>query len=260
MSAESGDRTPEIEELRRRLHRMSGGPVQMEQGRPAPHRTGRDESGRDRVSTVPVPRALADLFPRGGLPRGSVTAMSGASVIPMSIIAEASARGATVALVGLPRLNLAAAAELGADLTRIAVVADPGADRFETAAVLLDGIDLVVLGFEGRSGPVTASVPPSRARVLAGRARKQASTLMVLGDWPGGAARVRGDVVTYRHLPVRRSGYGRIGGFQVAVEVRAPGARPVLGTVDLVTPGWGEAETMRLDRIEPVRTTLEVAN
>ncbi|MGB3708007.1 hypothetical protein [Gordonia sp. (in: high G+C Gram-positive bacteria)] len=197
-----------------------------------------------------MPESLASLFPKGGLPRSAVTAVSGASVIPMSIIAEASRTGNTVALVGLPRLNLASAVEMGADLSRIAVIADPGVDRLEVAAVLLDGIDLVVLGFEDRLGHTGMSVPPARARVLGGRARKQSSTLMVLGDWSGTATRVRGEVQSYRHLPLRRSGYGRIGGFRVDVQITAPGARPVSDTFDLVVPGLGEEGVMRLVKPE----------
>ncbi|EGD56523.1 hypothetical protein SCNU_03192 [Gordonia neofelifaecis NRRL B-59395] len=215
---------------------------------------------------VAVPEPMAALLPKRGLPRGAVAAMSGASVLPMSIIAEASRSGSTVALVGLPRLNLAAAVEMGADLSRIAVVSEPGVDRLEVAGVLLDGIDLVVLGFEDRLGPTGASVTPARARVLGGRARKQSSTLMVLGDWPGTATRVNGEVREYRHLPIRRSGYGRIGGFRVEVQVTAPGARPVSDVFDLVAPGLGESGVMRLVKPEVVaeaagtRPSLAVAN
>ncbi|MGB6246349.1 hypothetical protein [Gordonia sp. (in: high G+C Gram-positive bacteria)] len=229
-------RAEELAELRRRLSRLS-------------ERTGAVAGTASELSdagAVAVPESLAPLFPRRGLPRGAVTAMSGASAVPMSIIAEASRAGATVALVGLPRLNLAAAMEMGADLSRIAVVDDPGADRLEVAGVLLDGIDLVVLGFEDRLGPTGASVTPARARVLGGRARKQSSALMVLGQWPTTATRIHGEVREYRHLPVRRSGYGRIGGFQIQVRVSAPGARPVESLFDLVVPGLGEEGSMRL--------------
>lgn len=230
----------ELEDLRRRLSKLSG-----EHGALAGTASGVLSQG-----AIAVPESLAPLFAKRGLPRGAVTAISGASVIPMSIIAEASRSGSTVALVGLPRLNLAAAVEMGADLSRIAVVADPGVDRLEVAAVLLDGIDLVVLGFEDRLGHTGMSVAPARARVLGGRARKQSSTLMVLGEWSGTATRVRGEVQSYRHLPLRRSGYGRIGGFRVEVEVTAPGARPVSDTFDVVVPGLGEDGVMRLEKPE----------
>lgn len=253
----AGERADEIEELRRQLSRMSGGAAD---GGAAPNGSA--------AGALKVPEALVSMFPRQGLARGAVTAMTGASVVPMSVIAEVSRSGATVALVGLPRLNLASAVEMGADLSRIAVVSDPGVDRLEVAGVLLDGIDLVVLGFEDRLGPTGVSVTPARARVLSGRARKQSSSLLVLGEWPGTATRVRGTVVSYQHLPLRRSGYGRIGGFRVDVEVVAQGARPVRDTFDLVVPGLGEEGSMRL--VKPVvesqsgdasaRPALAVAN
>lgn len=237
------EKADEIEDLRRRLSRLSGEPGAL---------SGK-ASGVMSSGVVAVPEALAPLFPRRGLPRGGVAAVAGASVIPMSIIAEASRTGSTVALVGLPRLNLAAAVEMGADLSRIAVVEEPGSDRLEVAGVLLDGIDLVVLGFEDRLGATGMSVTPARARVLGGRARKQSSTLMVLGEWPNSATRVRGEVREYRHLPLRRSGYGRIGGFRVEVQVAAPGARPVSEEFDLMVPSLGEGGAMHLARPAAVR-------
>ena len=246
----AAEKADEIEDLRRRLSRLSG-----ETGALAGTASGVLSSG-----VVAVPEVLASLFPKRGLPRGAVAEISGASVIPMSIIAEASRKGATVALVGLPRLNLAAAVEMGADLSRIAVVNEPGVDRLEVAAVLLDGIDLVVLGFEDRLGRSGVSVTPARARVLSGRARKQSSTLMVLGTWPGTATRVRGEVREYRHLPLRRSGYGRIGGFRVEVQVTAPGARPVGEDFDLVVPGFGEDGVMHLARPEAVAASVDDAS
>ncbi|MBB4135638.1 hypothetical protein [Gordonia humi] len=212
----------EIEELRRRLASMSG-------------------DAMAETSTLPVPEAMTPLFPRGGLSRGTVVSSVGATTVPMAIIAAATRSGATAALVGLPRLNLAAAMDMGADLSRVAVVTEPGVDPFEVAGVLLDGIDLVVLGSDLGHGRLRGPVTPSRARVLAGRARKQSSTLLVLDDdWPGAAVRIESEVTDYRHVPARRSGYGRIGGFGVDVQVSASGARPSSGRFDLVAPAMGE--------------------
>ncbi len=197
-------------------------------------------------------------------------ASSGATTVPMAIIAEATREGATVALVGLPRLNLAAAMDMGADLNRVAVVTEPGVDPLEVAGVLLDGIDLVVLGPDLGHGRTRGPVPPSRARVLAGRARKQSSTLLVLGDWPNASVRIESEVTEYRHVPARRSGFGRIGGFGVDVRVTASGARPSSGRFDLVAPGMGdaspgEAAELRLVAAHgsvqrPSRPALAVAN
>ena len=80
-----------------------------------------------------------------------------------------------MAVVGLPDFGLLAAAEMGADLSRLAVIPDPGTDPVEVAAVLMDGMDLVVLGLAGRT--VTAT----RARAVVARARQKGCTLLVTG-------------------------------------------------------------------------------
>lgn len=211
---------------------------------------------------LPVPGPVAELLPRGGLVPGSVAAVSGAMTLPVALLAAASAAGATAALVGLPQLNLAMAADLGADLSRIAVVpaTSPGTggsavDLLEVAAVLLDGIDLVLVGID--------RVTPSRARVLTGRARRQSSTLMAVGPsgmWPGAAVRMDAQVAGYRHLPLRRNGYGRIGGLQVDIGVAGTGIVPRGVRCELIAPGIGEDGPLRLVAATPHDTRLRVAN
>ncbi|MFM9377865.1 hypothetical protein [Gordonia sp. VNK21] len=172
-------------------------------------------------AVLPVPEPIAGLLPRRGLAPGSVVEVSGAASMPAALLAAVSATGATAALVGLPQLNLAVAADLGAQLDRIAVVDEPGVDRLEVASVLLDGIDLVLVAVD--------SVTPSRARVLTGRARRQSSTLMVVGPpgcWPGATVRIEAEVSGYRHVPARRSGYGRIGGLEMDVRIGGAGLAP----------------------------------
>ena len=79
--------------------------------------------------------------------------LSGARSLPLSMVAAVTAEGGHAAIVGQPDVGLLAAVEMGADLSRIAVIPDPGADPVEVAAVLMDGMDLVVLGLGGRSVP-----------------------------------------------------------------------------------------------------------
>lgn len=168
-----------------------------------------------------VPATLAGLFPGGGLGRGSVVTAAGAGSLLLSMIAAASGAGAQVAVVGLKRLSMLAAAEMGADLNRVALIADPGPDPLQIATILLDGMDLVVLGLGG------ASVPPSRAKVLAARARRNSSVLLVVdGSWPGAAAQLTARVSGYRRGPTVRCGYGRIDGWDLAVSVRARSRPP----------------------------------
>nr|WP_232017150.1 hypothetical protein [Gordonia insulae] len=202
------------------------------------------------VDVLPVPDALASLLPGRGLARGSVVTVSGARSILLSMIASVSGAGGQVGIVGMPQLNLGAVVELGGDLTRIATVPDPGVDPVEVAGVLLDGMDLVVLGLRG------ISVPPSRTRVVMGRVRKQLSTLMTTGGtWPGAQLRMDAEVVTYRHLPgdaasadltAARVGFGRIGGMSLRVSVADRGHRRETAEIDVVAGDHGSGSRVGL--------------
>ncbi|WP_167105674.1 hypothetical protein [Mycobacterium sp. DL592] len=168
---------------------------------------------------LPIPESLAALLP-GGLPRGAVAVVSGARSLPVSMAASVTAGGGHVAVVGVPDFGLLAAAEMGADLSRIAVIPDPGTDPVEVAAVLMDGMDLVVLGLAGRT--VTAT----RARAVVARARQKGCTLVVVrGEWHGASirldARVRGYEMTAGRSGVPVPGCGRIS--RVRLSVRASG-------------------------------------
>ncbi|XCI58943.1 hypothetical protein MPNTM1_00052 [Mycolicibacterium parafortuitum] len=143
-----------------------------------------------------MPDSLAEVLP-DSLPRGTVAVVSGARSLQLSMVAAVTAAGGHVAIIGQPDVGLLAAAEMGADLSRIAVIPEPGADPVEVAAVLMDGMDLVVLGLGGRT------VPAGRARAVVARARQRGCTLLVTdGDWQGASAR----------LDARVSGYEIAGG------------------------------------------------
>ena len=167
-------------------------------------------------AVLPVPSSLAGVLP-AGLPRGAVATLAGARSLMLSIVAAATAAGANAAIVGQPDLGLLAASEMGADLSRLATIPDPGNDPVEVAAVLMDGMDLVVLGLGGRC------VPPSRARVLVARARHRGCVLLVFGgDWQGTALRLEARVSGYETTGCAGiPGFGRIG--SVRIEVRAAG-------------------------------------
>ncbi|MCH9721956.1 MAG: hypothetical protein K0U67_07860 [Actinomycetia bacterium] len=167
---------------------------------------------------LPVPESLAAALP-GGLPRGAVAVLSGARSLSVGMVAAVSAAGGHVAIVGLPDFGLLAAAEMGADLSRLAVIPQPGSDPIEVAAVLMDGMDLVLLGLAGRR------VPPPRIRVVVARARQRGCALLVTGgDWPGASmrieARVRGYEITAGTAGVPVAGCGRIGGVRLSVRAR----------------------------------------
>ncbi len=180
------NRAEQVEHLRRKMAMISGKGGGGRRG-PAPS----IDPVPDSESLLPLPESLAELLPTS-LPRGTVAVLSGARSLSLSLVAAVTAAGGHVAIVGQPDVGLLAAVEMGADLSRLAVVPDPGGDPVEVAAVLMDGLDLVVLGLGGRS------VPPTRARAVTARARQKGCTLLVTdGDWPGASARLDARVCGY---------------------------------------------------------------
>ncbi|WP_420109639.1 hypothetical protein [Mycolicibacter arupensis] len=170
---------------------------------------------------LPVPPLLAEVLP-AGLPRGTVAVLSGARSLMLGMVAAVTGAAGNAAIVGQPDLGLLAASEMGADLSRLAVIPDPGNDPVEVATVLMDGMDLVVLGLGGRC------VPPSRTRVVLARARHRGCALLVSGgDWQGSALRLDARVSGYETTGEAMTGcaavpgFGRIGA--VRLEVRAAG-------------------------------------
>lgn len=208
-------RAEQLESLRRRMASISakrpGSPVAGPQ----------DLLGSE--ARLALPQWLADLLP-APLPRGTVAVLSGARSLLLSVVAAVTAAGGNAAIVGQPDIGLLAAAEMGADLSRLAVIPDPGTDPVEVAAVLVDGMDLVVLGLGGRR------VPPTRARAMVARARNKGCTLLVTGgDWQGAptrlAARVCGYEITPAHRGTPTPGFGRIGGVRLQVSGTCAGRR-----------------------------------
>jgi hypothetical protein len=169
-------------------------------------------------SLLPMPEVLAESLPTS-LPRGTVAVLSGARSLPLSMVAAVTAEGGHAAIIGQPDVGLLAAVEMGADLSRIALIPEPGADPVEVAAVLMDGMDLVVLGLGGRS------VPATRARAVVARARQRGCTLLVTnGDWQGASARLEARVCGYEVTGAGDSepvpGCGRISRVRLTMRAR----------------------------------------
>lgn len=168
---------------------------------------------------VPVPPALAGILPDGGLRRGTTVALdagagcgSASTALAGALLAGASGAGTWCAVVGMPELGLAAVEEMGADLARVVLVPAPGRAFPSVAGVLLDAVDLVLVGAGAR-------VSAGDARRLAARARERDAVLVTLAGaaWP-----VPPDL---RLVPVRAQwqglgeGSGRLTSRLVEVEV-----------------------------------------
>lgn len=200
------NRAEQLESLRRRMAVLSGKPA-------GPVVARADDLLPESESQLALPQWLADALPVP-LPRGTVAVLSGARSLLLSMVAAVTAAGGNAAIVGQPDIGLLAAAEMGADLSRLAVIPDPGTDPVEVAAVLVDGMDLVVLGLGGRQ------VPHTRARAVVARARHKGCTLLVTdGDWQGAPTRL---------------------------EARVCGYELTAGDSDTPTPGFGRISKVRL--------------
>lgn len=206
-------RAEQLESLRRQMASISGRKAVPSAAAPA------GDLLPDSEAQLALPPWLADLLP-APVPRGTVAVLSGARSLLLSMVAAVTAAGGNAAIVGQPDIGLLAAAEMGADLSRLAVIPDPGTDPVEVAAVLVDGMDLVVLGLGGRR------VPPSRARAVVARARNKGCTLLVTGgDWQGAPTRLAARVCGYDITADSRPGFGRIGGVRLQVSGTCAGRR-----------------------------------
>ncbi|OBK72799.1 hypothetical protein [Mycobacterium sp. 1274761.0] len=208
------DRAEQVERLRRKMAAISGKVGQGRRGQMASN-----DVLPQSESLLPLPGSSdAEALPTA-LPRGTVAVLAGARSLALGMVASVTAAGGHAAIVGQPDIGLLAAVEMGADLSRLAVIPEPGADPIEVAAVLMDGMDLVLLGLGGRC------VPATRARAVVARARQKGCTLLVTGgDWQGATARLEARVCGYEVTggsggrPV--SGCGRISRVRLAMRAR----------------------------------------
>ncbi len=196
--------------------------------------------------TVPVPEALSPLFPWGGLPRGLDLAVRGPGAwsLALSLWGEALGPEGWLAVVGVPDLNLVAAADLGIRLDRVLVVETPGSRQWATVvAALLEAVDIVAVA-------PTARVGRRDARRLVARARERESILFHLDgakQWPEapdlvltarpdpGASSDPVDVPVWQGMG---SGHGYLRSRVLAVEStgRRAHGRPRTAMVTLPTP------------------------
>jgi hypothetical protein len=208
-------RTEQLKQLRRQMAAVSGKVGSARRGHAGP-----DNLLPEAEAKLPIPQLLADVLPEA-LPRGTVAVLSGARSLPLSMVAAVTAAGGNAAIVGQPDIGLLAAAEMGADLSRLAVIPHPGADPVEVAAVLMDGMDLVVLALGGRT------VPQVRARAVVARAHQKGCTLLITdGDWQGASIRLEARVCGYE-TTASKPGFGRISKVRLDICARGRGVRRI---------------------------------
>lgn len=195
--------------LRRGLH----GPGQVGRASERVVRAGADQ-------VFPLLDELRTVSPWPGLRRGAtvavdtarrpgsaVTGAAGSTSLCLALLVEAVRAGSWCAVVGVPELGAAAAAEGGIELSRLALVPDAGTEWVTVLAALLDGLDIVVFRPPG-------PVPAPLARRLAARARQRGSVLVSYGPWAGAEFTLR---VTAQRWHGLGEGRGRLRGRELTV-------------------------------------------
>ncbi|WP_281689098.1 hypothetical protein [Pseudonocardia thermophila] len=199
------------------------------------------------ADVLPVAQPLARLLPGAGLRRGSTVALpgpAGATSLLFALLAEASAAGSWIGIVGRPDLGVVAAAEAGLALERLALVPRPGPDLVPVAMALLDGMDVVAVAPAGpvvpfadrraRSPGRPAVVRAAERQRLAARARQRGAVLLALGEWPGADLELSCAGGGWRGLD---AGRGRLRARTAVVRRGGRGAVGRGGEVRLLLPG-----------------------
>jgi hypothetical protein len=139
-----------------------------------------------KARTLPLGAPWRDLVPGGALRRGATTVVQaapglGGLSVALSLLSEATAKGHWAGVVGVDDPGVVAMVDLGIDLRRVLFVPRPRGAWAESAADLLDGVDLLVVR------------PPSRpahgaTRKLMDRVRERGTVLIALTEpsapWP----------------------------------------------------------------------------
>jgi len=166
------------------------------------------------------------------LDRGATLTVAGSTSLLLALLAEASATGSWVAMVGLPGVGVLAAAQLGLALERVVLVPDPGPDGPRVLAALLDGMDAVVVG--------EVALTDSDRRRLSARARERSAVLLSTTPWPGASVAIHATVSRWGGVG---RGDGRLRDGMLAVSRFGRGAAARGWSGEVVIPGtWLEAD------------------
>lgn len=181
--------------------------------------------------SLTVPTQLATALPHG-LPRGSVTQVTGSAALVLTLLAHAGRShtdlGAEpwLAVVGCPSLGMVAAAQMGVPLDRLILVPDAAAQAPAVLAALIDGVDLVVVG--------KAALLEADRRRLAARARDRGTAIVATTPWPGARTVLHVAGTRWRGLG---SGTGRLTHCEAIVDSKdRSGATLLRARVDLMSP------------------------
>ena len=76
---------------------------------------------------------------------GSAIGVAGSTALLLALVGAAGAGEKWTAIVGMPSLGVAAAAEFGIDLRRLVLIPEPGPQAAGVLAAIIDGFDVVAV-------------------------------------------------------------------------------------------------------------------
>lgn len=172
----------------------------------------------DDCDIIPVPPALAEVLPGGGLRRRQAVELGLAAGLAVELIAHISGNGGMVAVVGWPELGYIGVPAAGGDLTQIVVIPDAGVDGLEVVAALVEGVDAVFY-----RNPVEAYLPASRTRKLMAKLRTGRAALLTVGvRLETSAPLITADITGYRGIG---AGVGRIQAVDMRISATVHGRK-----------------------------------
>ncbi|MEV7621103.1 hypothetical protein AB0N59_13300 [Microbacterium sp. NPDC089321] len=140
---------------------------------------GRMQRRRSDDAHLPMPSALRDLLPQGGLQTGTVYSVSPSPSLIFALMSTVSQRGGWCAAVGMPALGLEAATAFGIDLSRLILVPEPGERWLAVVSALAEVVPLIAMN-------PGSQVRDADAARLAARLRDRGCTLLTTSPWPQG--------------------------------------------------------------------------
>lgn len=199
------------------------------------------------MGLVPVPPALREVIPAGGLRPGTVTGVDGSLTLALALAAGLGERWC--AIVGLPQVHVPAAAAMGGaagglDPTRVLLVDEPDRRWADVVAALTDGCALVLMR-------PPEQPPPHVARRLATLARRNGCALVAAGPWAGADLRLR---IEESHWSGLGDGTGHLRARRALVAVSGRGAAAPGRRVWLWLPGADGAVALA-EQAGPARLT-----
>lgn len=213
-------RSERIHALRSRMSAMGAAVPQLrEEHDPQP------ESPPTQEDILPAPEVLSGFLPGEGFPRRAVTLFPDQPLLVVELLAHVTARGGYAAIIGWREFAYAGVVESGGVCENIIVIPDPGPQPLNVAAVLCEGLDLVV--YHGAE----TTLSPTRARPLLGKLRRGTAALIMVGTGvPSPAVTVDARITNYLGIG---TGQGRIRGVEMRISITARGHAPAGGTVVL---------------------------